>query len=87
MNYTLPITKKHAVELLGGSVAGTAKLLQYKTRQAVHQWPDVLSYRDSLMGIGAVFLRQLDENDAMPQARATRPIKRRAWALRGGVRK
>ena len=88
MKYTLPFTKKQAVELGGGTPAALAQLLQYKSRQAIHSWPDVLSYRDSLMVMGAVLLRQLDENEAAPSASLPHaPTKRRAWALRGGNRK
>lgn len=81
MKHTLPITKKRAIELLGGSAVLAAQALQYKSRQAIHQWPDVLPYRDGLMVLGAVFLQQGDSEQ--PDV-APRRVKRRSWLVRGG---
>ena len=58
MKYTIPISKPEAIAALGGTAVKAAEILRFKSRAAVDKWPDTLSHRDSLMVLGAVFLRQ-----------------------------
>ena len=44
--------------MLGGTVRLAAEALGYQTLQGFYKLPDVLSHRDSLAVLGAVFLQQ-----------------------------
>lgn len=60
MKYTLPLKKTEATALLGGTVKLAAEALGYQSLQGFYKLPEVLSHRDSLAVLGAVFLRQLE---------------------------
>ena len=87
MNHTLPFKKSHVIELLGGTPAKAAAVLQYKDRTSINKWPETLSYRDSLMVLGALWLReQAQANDQAPAPRSARPVKRTRWLSPKGGR-
>jgi hypothetical protein len=67
MKYTIPTPKPEAIAALGGTAVKAAEILQFKSRAAVDKWPDVLTYRDSLMVLGAVFLQQQRRQAAQPR--------------------
>ena len=95
MNYTLPLKKSHVIELLGGTPAKAAAVLQYKDRTSINKWPSTLSYRDSLMVLGALWLReqaqaqasdQTQASDQAPTPRPARSVKRTRWLSPKGGR-
>lgn len=81
------LTDTQAVEVLGGTPKKAAEALGLKAVQSIYQWPDVLSLemsdrvRGAVLRLGLIAAPAVTPDTTPP---APRPVKRRAWCLRGG---